>query len=309
MHKGNSGVIYTAIICLGLIGLIIWMFVNVMQSPKEVKERTDISVILYYTENNGWESLQEGMKQAEEDFDVNINYVILRENATGAEQVAAIDKEMKNGAEGILLAVCDYEAVSPSLMQNVFRIPIITVESGLNNEIYPLMSADNYAMGKRLGEEILKDFEGKEAPLIALLEDGKKRDSLNLRKQGLQDAIKGKARLIAVKDIGKESVDVVVALHKDTLLKATESEAEFLEEAAVYGIGNTSSTVAALDQGKIKKLVFQNEFNVGYLGVKELLSATETALSAETPEIDFYCVSREELYGTQYEQLLFPIVE
>ena len=59
----------------------------------------------------------------------------------------------------------------------------------------------------------------------------------------------------------------------------------------------------------MEKLVFQNEFNVGYLGVERLLSDINNVKYVENSKIDYYCVSRQELYGTQYEQLLFPIVE
>lgn len=82
-----------------------------------------------------------------------------------------------------------------------------------------------------------------------------------------------------------------------------------LKDVKLYGIGNTASVVAALDQGKIEKLVFQNEFNMGYLGVERLLSDINNVKYAKKGKIDYYCVTRQELYGTQYEQLLFPIVE
>lgn len=310
MSKDNLNVRYTAMICFGLIGLIIWIFFRMTMGTEEPKEPINISVVLYHTQSNGWESLQEGMKQAEDDFSVNINYVIMREGADGEEQLATIEREIEGGAQGILLAVCDYEALYAPFNERKFEVPIIAVESGMSDSTIPLISADNYAMGKSLGEEILKDFEGRNDLKIAIAKDTVKRDSVQQRRQGLEDALEGKAQIVPLSMAAdSEIVDAVVALHKDMLLMLTGRADALWEKTQIYGIGNTASTVAALDQGKIRKLIFQNEFNMGYLGVETLLGEINNAGNGDIKEIDYYCVSRQELYGTQYEQLLFPIVE
>ena len=158
MSKGKLRVIYTTIICVGLIMLILWMFFKMSVGSEKLVNQKEISVILYYSGKDGWESLQEGMKQAEDDFSVNINYVVMREDADGDEQIAAVEKEIENGAEGILIAVCDYEKFNIAMQELKFKVPIVTIESGLDSDLYPIITADNYEMGRRLGEEILKDF-------------------------------------------------------------------------------------------------------------------------------------------------------
>lgn len=309
MNKEHTRVVRTGMVCLILLILIVWIF-SMMIGRKEPQERKNISVILYHTQNNGWESLLEGMNQAEDDFAVNINYTIMQEGAGAEEQLRIIEDEIANGADGILLAVCDSEQMKRPLMDKMFQIPIVGVESGLSDSSFPVVSADNFEMGKQLGEELLADFSGKENFRIALLGEEAPRDSVTKRRQGLLIALNGQARVVPfVEAAAGEPVDAVVALHKDALTTLSEIRDVFGEDVAIYGIGNSPSTVRALDGGKIKKLVFQNEFNVGYLGVKALLLETDSALSAEIQEIDFYSVGRQELYGTQYEQLLFPIVE
>lgn len=250
------------------------------------------------------------MNQAEDDFAVNINYVTMPAGADGEDQLRIIEQEIAHGADGILLAVCDSEAMYQPLMDRMFQIPIVALESGINDPSFPIVSADNFEMGKLLGEEVLADYAGKEDFRVTLLGEDAPRDSVTKRRQGFLVALNGRAKIVPFMEAaGGEEVDAVIALHKDALLSAVEIKEVFGEDVQIYGIGNTASTVAALDQGKIKKLVFQNEFNIGYLGVRALLDETDSALSAEIQEIDFYCVSRQELYGTQYEQLLFPIVE
>ncbi len=310
MSKGKLRVIYTTIICVGLIMLILWMFFKMSVGSEKLVNQKEISVILYYSGKDGWESLQEGMKQAEDDFSVNINYVVMREDADGDEQIAAVEKEIENGAEGILIAVCDYEKFNIAMQELKFKVPIVTIESGLDSDLYPIITADNYEMGRRLGEEILKDFPEEEELTVVVEQENLNRDSVRQRREGLDDALEGKAQIISIGElIGFQKPDVAVGLHKDSLVKLLDMKDKILKDVKIYGIGNTASIVAALDQGKMEKLVFQNEFNVGYLGVERLLSDINNVKYVENSKIDYYCVSRQELYGTQYEQLLFPIVE
>ena len=309
MSKENSGMIYTAVICLGLITLILWIFFNAAFG-KEVKEKQrEISVILYSVGTDGWESFREGVKQAENDFSVNINIVILREDADAQEQLEIMNREVSNGAEALAVAVVDGKELYEQMLKDSVSVPIVSVESGFDDNI-PLISADNYEMGKRLGEEILKDFSEEKELTVALANERNMRDSVEKRKQGLLDALEGKAKVISLETaINGEDADAVVALHKEALLSLTEKDKTSLSRSKYYGIGNTASVVAALDQGKIEKLVFQNEFNMGYLAIKTLLQDINGIQNKENEQIDFYCVSRENLYDMKYEHLLFPIVE
>ena len=108
--------------------------------------------------------------------------------------------------------------------------------------------------------------------------------------------------------LARTKADVVVALCKESTDALCNAEPRAVSDKKVYGIGNTAAIVAALEKGKIEKLVFQNEFNIGYMGVKALVQQME-GVTQQTEEIDYYCVGGDEVHETQYERLLFPIVE
>lgn len=310
MNKENAGTFYTAFVCLILIALILGTFFRVAFGKDEQERQEEISVVLYSAGTGGWESFQEGIKRAEDDLSVNVNCVILQNGAGAEEQLAAIEREIENGAEGIIVAVTDYEALHNLIQENALTIPIVAVESGFNESTVPLISADNYEMGKWLGEEILKDFSGQTDLTVALDSEPVHRDSVERREQGLRDALEGKAEIISLRvAVNGEGADAAVALHKESLLALSELSNSALKDTKRYGIGNTASIVAALDQGRIEKLVFQNEFNMGYLAVETLLGKIGSVQSKERENIDCFCVSSENLYDTPYEQLLFPIVK
>lgn len=321
-NKRNPEVVATALICFGLIMMVLWVYYSAVFGEKAPEKKKEISVVLYDAGDGGWESLMEGMKQAEEDFAVSIHYVTMKAGVTGEEQIKVVQQELEDGAAGVLLAAVDAEMIPQEIQDGNAQVPIVAVESSADAATYSFFSADNADMGRTLGEEILKDFAGDDVIKVVVVEEYIERDSVRERAQGLYEVLEGSAEVIPVRRtndkvelslflsniLTRSEADVVVALNKESLQALCEANREALKDKEVYGIGNTASIVAALEKGKIEKLVFQDEFNIGYMSVKALVQQME-GIRNNAEEIDFYCVERDEVHKTLYERLLFPIVE
>ena len=74
MKNENKKAWRTALVCFILIGVVLWIFYQYAFEKGEPERQKEISVILYNAGDGGWESLIEGMRQAEDYFSVNINY-------------------------------------------------------------------------------------------------------------------------------------------------------------------------------------------------------------------------------------------
>lgn len=321
-NKRNPEVVVTALVCFGLIMMVLWVYYGAVFGEEAPIKKKEISVVLYDAGDGGWESLMEGMKQAEEDFAVNIHYVTVKEGTTGEEQVALVQQELEKDVSGVLLAAVDAAIEPLEIQSGNSQVPIVAVESSVDAAAYSFFSAGNAGMGYRLGQEILEDFSGTDALKVVVVEEYMERDSVRERAQGLYEALDGNAEIIQVQRtndkvdmvlflsnvLSRSNADVVVALSKEALQSLCEVDREAMEEKKVYGIGNTASIVAALERGKVEKLVFQDEFNIGYMSVKALVQQME-GIRNSAEEINFYCVGREDVHKTQYERLLFPIVE
>ena len=306
----DRSLFYVAAVCFGLIVIAIVIFLRVTLGKEEGQKQREISVILYSAGTGGWESLLEGAKRAEDDFSVNINFVTLREDATTQECFASIEREVAGGAEGIVLAVPDYENLYKLWLGKKFSIPIVTVESGFDESTITHIAADDYEMGRLLAEEILEDYEKQPQLIVGLVRDEVSRESVREREKGFLETLEGKAKIMDMKDLeGYFLPDAAVALHKEALLKLAEDTTSMMAYVPKYGIGSTAAAVALLDQGRIEKLVFQNEFNMGYLAVEALLEEIDNESHKHSQHIDYYCVDAVTLYESPYEKLLFPIVE
>ncbi len=309
--------------CIAVLLLLLWVYYGAVFGEKKSEEKAEISVVLYHAGTNGWESLMQGMKQAEEDFPVTINYVTAKADATGEEQKELVLREIANGAEGILLAAADETILYEEISRENERVPVITIENDTSDRVCEFIAADYPALGRELGQEILRDFQEQDNIDVLVVQEAAIRDSEKEMLQGLTEVLGEETRIITVNNqtmntsyqpflegaIRASHADAVVVLCKETLQELCSLDSSVLEGKLLYGVGNTPAIVSALDSGKIHKLIFQNEFNMGYLSVERILQVLRGTKNAEPKAIEFYCVTREEMYETQYERLLFPIIE
>lgn len=321
-NKKNPEIVISAVVCFGLMLIVLWVYYGAVFGEKPIEKKKEFSVVLYHSGDDGWESLVEGMKQAEDDFAVKINYITAKEGMTGEEQLELVKQEIAGGAEGILLAAADSGITLLDMQNEGAQVPVIMIESDIDSANREYISADNRAMGQILAQSLLQDFLEEEKSRIVLIEEYTKRSSVRERLQGFYETVDDSVEILILKReddrvdltaymgnyLKNVKADAIVAFSKEPLEILCQMPPELLDGIKLYGIGNTASIVAALDKGKIEKLVFQNEFNIGYLSVEAMLNKTK-GIQKEREEIDIYCVGKENVHETQYERLLFPIVE
>ncbi|OYP00503.1 hypothetical protein CG709_11475, partial [Lachnotalea glycerini] len=104
-----------------------------------------VSVILYGNTIDRWESLKQGIDQASQDSDVEINYVLMSTTHNIEEQLLLIQREIDNGADGILLAANDSEMDLSTINLPYKNFPIVGIDSGDEKDITIQGRAENRA--------------------------------------------------------------------------------------------------------------------------------------------------------------------
>lgn len=252
------------------------------------------SVILYQNTNDEWATFVEGTEQAEEDLDIDINYVYLARDDTAQEQAAAVRREIQEGSSGILLAPVDTEEVKKIMESMYFTVPVLCVETGAGDS-FPVLRTDDRAMGKAMGEAILEDMDSSgDQRRVIILTEYMERDSVRLRYEGLRDALEKSKDSVLIEERTRPHEDFglghfiksvfyddappyLVTLDKYMTEQAAAAWTGYRQEneneefsCRIYGIGNTARTVNELDNENIAALMYQNEFNMGYQGITYL---------------------------------------
>lgn len=295
------------------------------------KERETYSVILYQHTDNEWAALTQGVHQAEEDFDLEVNYITMGSEDNGQDQVELIKRELKKNVDGILLAAADSEFLEKELKKISGINNLLTVETGAGDG-YVKISGDDYKMGYELGKKIAEDIKEDEdtpAKEVLIVREYLERDSVALRYEGLTDALSDSKGDFTVKEVARGNGDFslrllietrlvqsgiyVAALDKfctEEAVAARESKQKRVEKSAdgikVYGIGNTAQIVSNLDSGRLEALVYQNEFNMGYEGIQAIRSKSQKGYNLSEYDIPYKLVTRDTLYEKENERLLFP---
>ncbi len=291
-------------------------------SEKQTKKVKQISVILYGNNLDRWQSLKQGMEQAGKDYGGEVNYVLMSSEYNKEEQLLLIQREIDNNADAIILAANDASMDLSSIRLPSKKYPILCVESGVENQDIALVSADNYKMGERLAMEVI-DQEN-EIAKIAIVMDHQQRDSVKARYEGFYNKImekfdnftfwrreKGENRSIifAQRELTEEAVDVVVALDNSSLEAVIDAALNLNKKVKIYGIANSDKAVYYLDNGKIKTLIYQDEFSIGYIGMKSVLGGASYKKEKMSHFIKYHVVYDTTLYLPENQRVLFPFVK
>lgn len=246
------------------------------------KESSDVySVILYQNTEDEWGTLIQGIMQAEEDLNVDVNYIYLSENDTAEDQMKEVNKEIRGKSSGILMAAVNSREIQEALENMMISIPIIFVETGAGDS-FPVIRSDDYAMGKALGEAVLEDMERTKAPgKVTIITENMERDSVNLRYKGLRDTLKNSGRKVLISSL---SGDFSAGLF----------------DQIPYLVTMDKSTTE-----RISMLVYQNEFNMGYQGLTCLVENKKKEWIEKNTSIRYRTVTKKSLYEDENERLLF----
>ncbi len=115
--------------------------------------------------------------------------------------------------------------------------------------------------------------------------------------------------LFLQRELTEEAVDVVVALDTSSMEALMDAVENLNKDIKVYGIANSDKAVYYLDNGKIKSLIYQNEFSIGYLGVKVILDEKAYEKNRIFNMVEYEIVNEDDMYSEEYEKLLFPFVK
>jgi ribose transport system substrate-binding protein len=202
-------------------------------------------------------------------------------------------------------------------------VPIVMVETNVENmENNVYISADNYSMGLNIGRSVC--LNSSETRTVAVFMNNLQRNSVAQRYEGLMDSLEyteytiqpwekkeedTDSFLFLQEMLNNNPVDVIVALDDESLEKVVDTVVLSESKVEIYGIGSSNKIVHYLDYGVINSIVFQNEFNMGYLSMQEVVGDINGRQNIHDVDIEFRTVNKETMYLPKNQRLVFPIVQ
>lgn len=300
---------------------------DTIRAGKQV-EIYDISVIVRGENSESWMIMKEGMEQASSEMNVNFSFITLSDDNSVEEQIRLIDREISNGVDGIIVAPVDYRAMAKYIEEDSKKIPIVQIESKVESKMdIPYISCDNYRLGKTLASEIT--LESKKKQRIIVVKNNIDCSSIYERYLGFIDEMMKTENSISFwqlssnEDVAYEEakrlmennvVDVLVTFEPSVLEVLGKSKKDIISERqeelniAVHGAGSTNKIISYLEEGIVNSTAMQNEFSVGYLGVKTIVDLLR-GNQVESSEIYSTVINGKNMYSNENQRLLFPFIK
>ena len=262
---------------------------------------------------------------AAKDCQTEISVVPTEGIMTLEEEKELIEQEIYNGTDGIILQPVPGTDTEEMLKKMEKKVPVMLAGSRAVRDstgAFPVTQPDNYAMGRALAEELIRDcgdnLQGKTLGVVCQTADSA---AALERSAGFREAMEGSGAKVSwnVEGIFGEGesdslealpkVDFVIALDDRSTTAAGEySAANDLHGAIVYGIGNSTEAAYYLDIGRVQCLVVPDEFNVGYQSLEEMSRKLGHSFrKMEDRQTAYTVIRRDTLFTKENQEILFTM--
>lgn len=321
---GLSALLIIFIVALGWVGY--RMFMNDL----EPKVRTIIYVPKTIDSNiEFWEVMKQGVATAAKEFGADVHTVGTDTELDVDKQIQLLEQAIEEKPDAIILAATDYYRLVPVAKQiKAAGITLITVDSGLNGGISEsFIATDNYEAGRKAAQELIKNIQSDDQVAIMNFVPGSA--TAIEREKGVRDAFSQngvnlvhdtlysngsskKAYQLTV-DLLKNQPQLkgIIGLNEPSTLGAGLAimDMGLKSKVKLVGFDNSSSEVQLLENETMLGTVIQKPFTMGYLAVKTALEVVSGHKVAPVMDTGSEFITKENMYTSENEKLMFPFIE
>ncbi|MCY1713614.1 substrate-binding domain-containing protein [Caproiciproducens galactitolivorans] len=291
---------------------------------KKISSPYEISVICRSGSAESSTSVRQGIDQAAKDLNAEISFITLSRENNAEEQVSLLKREIRNGANAIVISPVNSEDLKQPVEEAMKSVPVVAMQSTVESiKGLPLISCDNEKLGSALAQAAAGN--GRVPRRIAILRNSMDCSSIRQRYSGVMKILGSGKNKIEYWDIPNGSqeaydtakgmlqssmADTIIALDASTLEAAAKAEQDLLKtgsaEVQIFGMGRTNTIVSLLDGQIIDSIGVENEYNLGYLSIQTAVDKINKKQNTDYPSINFAVVNRKNMYSPENQRLLFP---
>lgn len=293
---------------------------------KKNSEPYEISVICRSKSAERSTTIKQGIDQAAKDLNAEVSFITLSNENSAQEQISLLQREIKNGADAIVIAPVNSVDLKQPIEKAQKSVPVVTMQSTVDSmKGLQYISCDNLKLGSALANTMVKN--GITQNRIIILRNSMDCSNIHQRYLGVLQQLNSTKNQIEYWDIPDDpqeaydtakgllqnsSANTLIALDGVTLEAAAKAERDLLKngiaQVQIYGIGRTNTVVSLLDEQIINSIGVENEYNLGYLSIKTAINNINKKHETNNTNINFAIVDHENMYNSDNQRLLFPFV-
>lgn len=315
MRRNKVSAILFLMVVLAVIG---YSAYGMVDQPK-YDDYVAVSVIVNDSSNVQWDAFREGLEQGAEDNRVHLNLVSTGTFQNAQEEQIIVKREIDGEADGVIVE--PYSSEADTILPTESTKPIVLVETGIETDkLFTSVMTDHRKLGESLADAAIKGGETRVGILSGNQSQLGMRQRLEGVKKRLSEAGVEVSWILSEKEFYKKirnmeyftdnQVDAVVSLENDDTEKAV--DLLFNDDSIswrIYGEGCSEKLVYYLDKGLIQELIVPNEYYMGYqsmaMAAQNIRYYTD---KTDQIEVEFFEVTKENLYDEETSWILFPTV-
>ncbi|MEM6628960.1 MAG: substrate-binding domain-containing protein [Bacteroidota bacterium] len=289
-----------------------------------------IAVIPKGTTHIFWKSIHAGSIKAANELGIEAIWQGPLKEDDRQMQIQVVQNFISQGVDGIVLAPLDSRAlIAPVKAAQNRGIPVIIIDSGLEEDAYKSFIATNNLEGGKMCAKRLAELLGERGKVI-MMRYMEGSASTTAREKGFMEAIQSYPEIEIISDnqFAGATMEKAFQASQNLLNRFPEVDGIFCpNESSTQGMlralqtaGRTASVqfvgfdsnptlIQALEKEEIKGLLVQDPFDMGYLGVKTMAEVLEGKEVANQIDTRVMMITPENMQEEEAQALLKPDIE
>ena len=205
------------------------------------------------------------------------------------------------------------------------KIPVVLIQSFMNlKDGINRVMCDEYQLGKSLAEETLNNVSKNQNIMIFTSDNNS--TSYSERYNGVLEVLDESNHKYVISNIenyvdytffnkvlDSSNIGAIVCMDRDITEKVAELKKKIINEnynkdVLILGVGNTNKIISLLEEEVVNATAVQNEFNIGYIAVKNAIELKAGKKVEESKAIKSTVIASEDMYSPKNERILFQFV-
>jgi ribose transport system substrate-binding protein len=274
------------------------------------------------------DAIRLGAEAAAKEYGMVLDYIPLESSDDEAEQLQAALKVLEKGSSAILIDPAS-EAVLQKLgdQASAADIPVIALnDERMTAGVPSAIAINNEVAGRKAGEQLADLLEGR--GVVAILRSDREDPDLMAREEGAKRVLSdiggievadgaacGKREdacwQAAKQLLDRESVDGILALDIQASLGAAKEviRRKVQGKIKIVTFGSDLEQLQLLQDGILHKLVVQNGFSTGYLGVEQAVKVLDGSKYDKPIVLETKVIDADNMFWMDNQKVLFPFVK
>ncbi|MDO4174633.1 MAG: substrate-binding domain-containing protein [Eubacteriales bacterium] len=279
------------------------------KQPEAEQEKRTICVVLKAMDSVHWMSVEDGLKQGANDYDVSVNILWpSHENDVDAQNTILRDV-IASEPDAIAVSPCDSEQIDVMEQAQQDGIPCFYIDAKSDQFDFPYIGADNYNIGKVAAMAFHRRLEGGKVAVIM----GNTRQSTHAeRLQGFRDYIEQYTELeLCQVEVSETSsylesmrcMEAILQQNPDVqgvfctsalmVLGAMQQMKDAGAGCTLIGVDMQSDAMSSVEDGEIAALVGQNGYEIGYQTIRTIVQSLDGEMVQDNTYVDTPLITQD----------------